>query len=61
MKVIKQQIPQGTKVYSTFARCCRYAQRLPSGVQPVSNANGEHIGFAALAEKQGADYVSWVA
>lgn len=61
MNIITKTIPEGTKVYSTLARCCHYQMRRPPGVQAVLPKEGKPGGFAALPAKQDGVDVVWFA
>lgn len=59
MTITPKTIPEGTKLYTTLARCCHYQMRRPSGVQAVTGQDGKFAGFAALPEKQDGVTVLW--
>lgn len=60
MNYIRKTIPEGTKIYTTLSRACRYQQRRPSGVQCVSDPTTlEVIGFAALPATYEGKTVLW--
>jgi hypothetical protein len=61
MNIARKQIPAGTKVYTTLARCCQHQQRRPSGVQAVLDVTtGQSVGFAALPAKADGVEIIWV-